>query len=103
MCVLLTHGEEKDIVWAKDRTFNLQEKLINPIIKNTTLNGVPKIFIIVACRGKEHSYFAESDYVLEEDGCTLSNNHGVDYSNVLICYSTYAGKQFNEWILSIKY
>lgn len=94
MCVLLTHGQENGIVSAKDKSFNLRKTIINPIIENATLNGIPKIFIIVACRGQKDYYFA-SDY-LAEDGCAMSRKKevGVDYSNVVICYSTYEGTQF---------
>lgn len=98
MCVVLTHGEGKQIVHAKDKTFHLRKVLIDPIIQNKTLNGVIKIFIVVACRGFG-GFYDSRDYLCEEDGCFMSKEkeNDVDFSNMLICYSTVEGKRFTEY------
>jgi len=82
MLVIMTHGLENGIVYARDRSFHLRNTIIDRIIENRTLNGIPKIFVVVACRGDNHYY--QSDAI-------LSAKNGLDYSSCLICYSTYEG------------
>lgn len=89
----MSHGEENGIVEAADRVFELEETIIEPIMKNPTLNGVAKIFVTVACRGENH--FEESDNnVVETDGRLVSQKNRHDYANSIISYSTYKGKFF---------
>lgn len=92
MCVILSHGNGKQLVWAKDKKFHSRRTIIDPIIKNKSLNGVVKIFIVAACRGSAELY-KTSDHWSEIDGCILSKKGDVDHSNVLICYSTVEGKK----------
>lgn len=93
MCVILSHGNGKQLVWAKDKKFHLRRTIIDPIIRNVTLNGVVKIFIVATCRGNG-IFYNTSDHASDMDqmdGCILSANDAVDYSNLLICYSTVEG------------
>ncbi len=60
---VLSHGEEKNQVSAKDQYYDFDETVVNPIAKNITLLGCPKIFIINACRGYERNvYVSDSRY-----------------------------------------
>lgn len=47
----MSHGHNNGQVCAVDREFIVKPTIIDPIMKNESLNGIPKIFIIVACRG----------------------------------------------------
>ncbi|XP_065085886.1 caspase-1-like [Ochlerotatus camptorhynchus] len=52
--VILTHGEENDMLMAKDGQYSLYKFIEN--FTPTTLNsmaGKPKLFIVQACRGKK--------------------------------------------------
>ncbi|KAG4079593.1 hypothetical protein HA402_011240 [Bradysia odoriphaga] len=88
LCVYMSHGRDNGYVHAADKEFNLRQTIIDPIMGNRSLYGIPKIFIIVACRG-EHNY--EEDDNEEFDGCITSTGTGIDYSNYIISYSTYEG------------
>lgn len=89
----MSHGDEYEIVEAADRDFDLETTIIEPIMKNPTLNGVAKIFIAVACRGEND--FEECDNnVVETDGRLVSQKKGIDYTDCIISYSTYKGKCF---------
>lgn len=89
-CVLMSHGKENGIVAAYDKCFNHKKIIINPILKNKSLNGIPKIFIIVACRGSNQYYEDyDSDF---DDGFLLSTKDGASYSDLVLCYSTYDGE-----------
>jgi len=88
--VYMSHGDENEIVEAADRDFELEETIIEPILRNQTLSGVAKIFITVACRGD--GYFEESDSNdVQTDGRLVSQKKGIDYANCIISYSTYKG------------
>lgn len=51
---VLTHGEEADMLWAKDAPYNSKILWENfTADKCPTLAGKPKIFFIQACRGKK--------------------------------------------------
>lgn len=85
----MSHGHENGYVSAADKEFNLRKTIIDPIMENSKLNGIPKIFITVACRGANN--YEEHDNE-EYDGCITSTANGIDYSNCIISYSTYEGK-----------
>lgn len=69
---VLSHGEEKNMVSAKDRYYEFDDTVVNPIARNITLLGSPKIFIINACRGYERNVFLnDSRYpAMEVDSCS---------------------------------
>lgn len=47
MIVILTHGRDNEELSASDKTYNLTNTIINPIImSNKTLIDKPKIFVI---------------------------------------------------------
>lgn len=104
---MLTHGEEKNHVSAKDQYYEFDETLVNPIAKNITLLGCPKIFIINACRGYERNvYVVDSRYPeMEVDSCSkcLPNQRtmkNIPYmKEILKLYSCYEGEQY--FILSL--
>ncbi|KAJ6648720.1 Caspase [Pseudolycoriella hygida] len=54
---VLSHGEEKNYVSARDCYYEFDDVVVNPLIKNVTLLDRPKIFIINACRGCERNVF----------------------------------------------
>lgn len=97
---VLSHGEEKNFVSAKDRYYEFDDTLVNPIAKNITLLGCPKIFIINACRGYERNlYVSDSRYPeMEVDSCAacLPSNaqkmKNIPYmKEILKLYSCYEG------------
>lgn len=85
----MSHGHQNGIVFAADKKFDLKDSVIDPIMRNKSLNGIPKIFIIVACRGSGNYEKCDGE---EYDGHILSTTTGVDYSNYIISYSTHPGK-----------
>lgn len=85
----MSHGRANGIVCAADKEFNLKKDIIEPILKNSSLKGIPKIFITVACRGSDNY----EEYDIEKfDGHILSTANDIDYSNCIISYSTYEGR-----------
>lgn len=88
VCVYMSHGKDKGIVSAADKDFNLRKTIIDPILRNESLNSIPKIFITVACRGSSNYYQCDGE---EFDGSILSTANGIDYSKHIISYSTYEG------------
>lgn len=91
VCVYMSHGERNGIVSAADKEFNCKDIIIDPIMRNASLNGIPKIFIMVACRGDSDYYECDGE---EFDGHILSTANSIDYSNRIISYSTYEGKLY---------
>lgn len=87
----MTHGDKNGIVSAADKDFKLQDNIIDPIMQNITLNGIPKIFISEACRGSADYYECDGE---EVDGHILSKINDIDYSNCIISYSTYDGIRY---------
>ncbi|KAJ6644072.1 Caspase-7 [Pseudolycoriella hygida] len=87
--VYMSHGKKHGVVSAADTKFILKDVIINPIMRNQTLRGIPKIFITVACRGDR--YYARDGE--ENDGCFTSKltDIDIDYSECIISYSTYKG------------
>lgn len=49
--IIMTHGGVEKTLAARDAMYNLERDFINVIQTNKTLVGVPKVFIIQACRG----------------------------------------------------
>lgn len=47
MIIILSHGEQDEMLYAYDERYHLSSTIINPIVtKNTTLADKPKFFII---------------------------------------------------------
>ncbi|KAG4066007.1 hypothetical protein HA402_001254 [Bradysia odoriphaga] len=96
---VLSHGEEKNQVSAKDRYYDFDETVVNPIAKNITLLGCPKIFIINACRGYERNvYVSDGRYPdMEVDSCynctpSVEKMRTIPYmKEILKLYSCYEG------------
>lgn len=99
---VLSHGEEKNYVSAKDKYYEFDETLVNPIAKNITLLGSPKIFIINACRGYERNVYVSDSSLSEMEvdscpTCILSDQHKIKnipyMKEILKLYSCYEGKK----------
>jgi caspase 7 len=54
--IIMTHGEEGDILHAKDRSYKLDDMICNKLTadKCPSLAGKPKLFFIQACKGKKY-------------------------------------------------
>lgn len=87
VCVFMSHGSKNGIVSAADKKFNLKKTIIDPIMimRNKSLNGIPKIFITVACRGS--GQYRECDGE-EFDGHIASTENGIDYSDCILTAHT---------------
>lgn len=57
MVVILTHGEQNDILWAKDTTYCLYDLIeqFKPSLLQS-MAGKPKIFVVEAPRGDKIDY-----------------------------------------------
>lgn len=49
-CIILSHGDDDDIIYGTDKELSLQ-KLVEPFKGLPSLAGKPKLFFIQACRG----------------------------------------------------
>ncbi|XP_068146439.1 caspase-7-like isoform X2 [Drosophila tropicalis] len=81
--VVLSHGGQNETILAKDGVYSLHKDIIQPILKNRTLLGKPKIFFVQACRGQNVGYRMDT---------TFSPN------DVFIGYSTFEG--YVAWLHS---
>lgn len=79
----MSYGDEEGNVLADDKQFNVKDTMIHSVMRNKSLHGIPKIFIIAACRG-------DSNYIYDTkiDENTSRTSSDIDYSNCIISYST---------------
>ena len=87
MVIVMTHGNAHDIVEAHDDSYNARKVLIEPFLRNQSLAGKPKIFIIQACKGTNSM---ESLFSLETDGHTESISFPLE-ADCLFAYATVEG------------
>lgn len=75
--VILSHGHLKEEIEASDnQKYDLDTEVVNPLLKNPTLKGKPKILVVQACKG-----------VWEAD----ANPFRRDPLGIMKCYSTTEG------------
>lgn len=88
--VVLTHGDENNVLYAKDEKYNLNDTIINPIVsKNTSLAGKPKIIIIQACKGNKT---VKGHYVTDSSMRSAPKLAPIpSILNLYFCFSTYEG------------
>lgn len=93
------------MVAAKDQYYEFDETVVNPIAKNITLLGCPKIFIINACRGLERNVYVNDSRhpEMEVDSCAtcfLSNQQKIKnipfMKEILKLYSCYEGEEISR-------
>ncbi|XP_059610673.1 caspase-3-like isoform X2 [Phlebotomus argentipes] len=87
VCVL-SHGNEGQTIFARDRSYNLDKDIIEPIIRNATLAGKPKIFIVQACKGSVQSV----GYVMTDSTQVKTSLTKPSEADILILYSSYEGR-----------
>lgn len=100
MVAVLSHGEEKGQISAKDQYYDFDETIVNPIAKNITLLGCPKIFIINACRGYERNVYVSDSREMEVDSSSSLSSSRIEklrnipyMKEILKLYSCYEGKR----------
>lgn len=86
---ILSHGNQGQTIFAKDKSYNLDKDVIEPIIKNATLVGKPKIFIIQACKGAIQSFGIAMTDATPVNTSSLTKPSEAD---ILILYSSYEGR-----------
>uniref|UniRef100_A0A1B0D650 Caspase n=1 Tax=Phlebotomus papatasi TaxID=29031 RepID=A0A1B0D650_PHLPP len=86
---ILSHGNQGQTIFAKDKSYNLDKDVIEPIIKNATLVGKPKIFIIQACKGAIQSFGIAMTDATPVSTSSLTKPSEAD---ILILYSSYEGR-----------
>lgn len=98
MIFVLTHGDSKGKLHAKDGRFDVED-LYRPFLKNSSLNGKPKMFFLQACRGKfsdsgviakttrENQLLDSIDCKVSHDECYTIPTH----ADMLIMYATIEG------------
>lgn len=111
MIFVLTHGDSDGILHAKDGDFNVKE-LYEPLLRNTSLHGKPKMFFLQACRGgfsdfgviakttAENQLIDSTDAKASYDGCYTIPT----YADMLIHYSTIEGivsfkNDYGSWFI----
>ncbi|XP_058836251.1 caspase-14-like [Topomyia yanbarensis] len=78
LVIIMSHGDSKDLIKARDGMFNLEEEIVELTLLNDTLKNKPKIFIIQACKGRA---------VMETDAIRSATNK----NDIMKCFSTYEG------------
>ncbi|XP_065084840.1 caspase-7-like [Ochlerotatus camptorhynchus] len=76
--IIMSHGERRDLIRAKDKTYDFEAKIVEPILMNDSLKNKPKLFFVQACKG----------------GATMETDFHPKATNkfdMLKCYSTYEG------------
>lgn len=63
--VILTHGHRYNSLFAKDKDYDLISEIIDPILRNGTLNDKPKILFIQACKGEKEVDILEAQSVIK--------------------------------------
>lgn len=98
MIFVLTHGDSKGRLYAKDGGFNVED-LYKPFLKNSSLHGKPKLFFLQACRGNfadfgviakttgENLLIDSIDSKASYEGCYTIPT----FADILIMYSTVGG------------
>ncbi|XP_068146078.1 caspase-7-like isoform X2 [Drosophila tropicalis] len=81
--VVLSHGGQNETILAKDGEYSLHKDILQPILKNRTLLGKPKIFFVQACKGQNVGYRMDTTFSPKD---------------VFIGYSTFEG--YAAWIHS---
>lgn len=81
--VILSHGTRHEEIAAKDGHYSIDDHVLFPILRNSTLNDKPKLFFIQACKGSMESngYF--------KDAIPFSPPGSAN--EILKCYSTFEG------------
>lgn len=78
--IIMTHGSSDKHLAAKDAMYNLERDFIQVVQSNRTWTGVPKVFIIQACRGD-----------LETDATAVSRVPPFAPNDTLKLFATYEG------------
>uniref|UniRef100_A0A1L8DJM1 Putative caspase n=1 Tax=Nyssomyia neivai TaxID=330878 RepID=A0A1L8DJM1_9DIPT len=86
---ILSHGNQGQTIFAKDKPYNLDKDIIEPIITNITLAGKPKIFIIQACKGSMPS---ERFVMMDATPVPKTSPSTTKEADILILYSSYEGR-----------
>lgn len=79
--VILSEGQRNDKIEAKDDLYSIDDDIVLPLLKNKTLQGKPKIFIIQASRG-------DMEISVKTDGVSYGGNP----SEVIKLYSSFEGQ-----------
>lgn len=88
--IVLTHGNENNILVAADDRYNLFDKIVHPVVKtNKTLLGKPKIFLIQACKGDQEFGRIEKDSVSVTPPSKVLQE--VPLADLFVCFATYEG------------
>jgi hypothetical protein len=62
VCVLMSHGDEKGVIYGLDwKALNLEEDIIDSFRNCRDLNGKPKLFFVQACRGDSFAPIIDLD------------------------------------------
>lgn len=92
LIAVMTHGDEKDVLYAKDEEYQVDELWENFTVMNCpTLAAKPKIFLIQACRGGNRDNFAmkmsaQSDAIPSREEATLFKIP--NFSDFIFMFST---------------
>uniref|UniRef100_A0A7G3A8V9 Putative caspase n=1 Tax=Lutzomyia longipalpis TaxID=7200 RepID=A0A7G3A8V9_LUTLO len=86
---ILSHGNQGQTIFAKDKPYNLDKDIIEPIIRNATLIGKPKIFIVQACKGSAPSI---GYAMMDANPVQASSLTKPSEADILILYSSYEGR-----------
>lgn len=82
--VILSEGKRNDKIAAKDDFYAIDDDIVHPLLKNKTLQGKPKIFIVQASKGDWEIGNLQTDGV----------SHGGNPSEVIKLYSSFEGQCF---------
>uniref|UniRef100_A0A1I8P4C0 Caspase family p20 domain-containing protein n=1 Tax=Stomoxys calcitrans TaxID=35570 RepID=A0A1I8P4C0_STOCA len=81
--VILSHGNRYEAISAKDGHYSIDDHVLFPILRNSTLNDKPKMFFVQACKGD-----MESTGYYRDATCVSPPGNA---NEILKCYSTFEG------------
>ncbi|KAL5286364.1 hypothetical protein ACFFRR_007786 [Megaselia abdita] len=79
--VILSEGKRHDKIAAKDNYYSIDDDIVLPLLKNKTLQGKPKIFIVQASKGDFEIGNVQTD----------ASSSGGNPSEVIKLYSSFEG------------
>lgn len=93
----MTHGQDHDVLHAKDRSYNLDKMICKKLTadKCPSLAGKPKLFFIQACRGEKFDSGTEFVSTDSPEASAYSNRNIVfkipNEADFFLAFSTVPG------------
>lgn len=102
--IIMTHGDDGDMLHAKDRIYNLDEMICKKFTATMcpSLAGKPKLFFIQACKGDDRDF---GSYIVSDSPGVHDVNRNTTYqipneADFFLAYATVPGMHISAKSLS---